>query len=267
MTLTAEPITSVSKTSTSVRKALGLLDAFRDGTHAVGVSEISRRAGIPKSTAFRLLATLEECGFVERVGPLGTDYQLTWRVFELGNRVEHCVPRGLRDIALPYMSELWAAHHRAVHLAALAGDEVVILEKIHGHQAGRLLMSTIGGRTAAHRTSLGKAILAFSSKETVDAALARPLAPRTQYSLVHPGQLVHQLHQAQREGVAYDREESTLGLTSVAAPILRHRRAVAAISISSPTSGFSEGLAEAVKTAARGITNALRALDLANEGQ
>lgn len=251
---TSSEMASVPDTSTSVLKALQLLEAFCSTSREIGVSELSRRAGVHKSTAFRLLTTLEQGGFVDRIG---TKYRLAWRIFELGNRVEHCAPRGLRDLALPYLSELYTASGRAVHLAVLRGSDVVYLEKIHSHRSTRLSTS-IGGRMAASCSALGKAILAFSDKEVVDSLLAAPLPRLTQYSITEPVRFVKQLHQIQREGVAYDREEAALGLTCVSAPIIRQGRAIAAVSISSPTNGFNAAASvELVRNAAQGISAAL----------
>lgn len=255
--LSSAPVTATdgqTDTSTSVLKALQLLDAFCRTSQEVGVSELSRRAGIHKSTAFRLLTTLEQGGFIDRVG---TKYRLSWRMFELGNRVEHCAPQGLRDVALPYLSELFTASGRAVHLAVLHGSDIVYLEKIHSHKSTRL-PSTIGGRMAATCSALGKAILAFSDKAVVQDVLARPLPRFTQYSITQAPRLIGQLHQVQREGVAHDREEAALGLTCVAAPITRQGRAVASISISSPTIGFNAAtMGELVRDAAKGVSQTL----------
>lgn len=248
------PAEPTPDSSTSVSKALQLLDAFRNATASLGVSDLARRAGVPKSTAFRLLANLEQGGFIERVG---TKYQLSWSIFELGNRVEQCKPKGLRDVALPFLSELYVASGRAVHMAVLDGADVVYLEKIHGHKAVRL-PSYIGGRIPASCSALGKAMLAFSDQETVMNAVRMPMPRRTQYSITHPGRLINQLHQVQQDGVAYDHEEVALGLTCVGAPILRRGRAVAAVSISAPTTGFAaETFRRMVRSTAAGITEAL----------
>src|SRR3712207_5088672 len=84
--------------ATSVGKALALMEAFDSPAASIGVTELARRAGLPKSTAFRLLAVLEVGNFVERNG---NRYCLGRRLFELGNMVSYCRPRNLRDIALP----------------------------------------------------------------------------------------------------------------------------------------------------------------------
>ncbi|MFP5071992.1 IclR family transcriptional regulator [Pseudonocardia nantongensis] len=221
--------------STSVNKSLQLLDSFTSADLSLGVSELARRAHIPKSTAFRLLSYLEEGGYVERVG---TDYRLGWRLFELGNRVQHCRPQGLRDIALPYLSELYASTRHVAHLGVLEGKDVVYLEKIHGHHAVRT-PTTVGSRLPAACVGLGKAMLAFSAPDVVRTVLTAGLQRRTRYSISESGRLLRELARTRSDGLAVDREEAALGLTCVAAPILVGGRPVAAISVSGGTSRFN----------------------------
>ena len=221
--------------TTSVTKALQLLDAFRGSVGALGVSELARRSGLPKSTAFRLLATLESSGYVERVGRA---YQLAWRLFELGNGVSACRPKGLRDIATPFLSELHSRTRWVTQLAVLDGGDVIYLEKIRGHEAVRI-PSNVGGRVPANCSGLGKAMLAFSDSETIREVVEAGLARRTPYSIVDPGRFVNELRRIRNTGVSVDREEVALGLTCVAAPILFDGRAIAAVSVSGPSARFN----------------------------
>lgn len=239
----------------SVSKALTLLDCFRDATNPLGVSELARRASLPKSTAFRLLSYLEEAGYVERVGK---HYRVGWKLFELGNRVGYCRPGRLRDIATPYLTELFAQTHYVVHLAVLDGTDVVYLEKIHGHQAPPT-PTRVGGRMPASCCALGKAILSRSPAEKVREVLLGGLRRRTPYSLAEPGRLLADLSRVRTRSVAFDREEAALGLTCVGAPILRDEVAVAAISVSGPTTRFDPAvIAPAVQQAASRIGFDLR---------
>ena len=243
-----------TSSATSVGKALQILDAFRGSGSALGVSELSRCVGVPKSTTFRLLASLEQGGFVVRTG---TKYKLSRRVFELGNRVDECLPSGLRDVALPFLSELFVASGRTVHMAVLDGADVVYLDKIHGHLAPPV-PSTIGGRIPANCSALGKALLAHGTADTLRGYLGGPLARRTPYSITEPGRLVNQLRQIRATGEAFDREEVLLGLTCVAVPVMHRGRPVAAVSISSPTTGFApEAYGRLLRKAASGISLAL----------
>ncbi|MBM0127413.1 IclR family transcriptional regulator [Pimelobacter simplex] len=237
---------------TSVAKALRLLDAFRQGGGRVGVTELARRASLPKSTAFRLLAHLERSGYVERVG---TDYRLGWRLFELGNQVQVCAPHGLRQIATPYLSEVYASTGHVTQLAVLDGVDVVYLEKIHGRRAVRT-PTAVGTRMPAACVALGKAILAFSEPGVVRVVLDAGLERRTPYSFAEPGQFARELHRIRTNGIALDREEAALGLACVAAPILVGGRPIAAISVSMPATRFDAGaVAARVRQAAKQIAD------------
>ena len=143
---------AASSAATSVNKALLLLDCFRSAGPSLGVSEIARLAGVPKSTTFRLLSHLRRSGYVERHG---TAYRLGWRVFELGNRVPQCQPYGLRDISRPYMIDLHIRTALTVHLGVLEGNDVVYLRRStgsaqdrppHGSAAGCLRHASAWGR-------------------------------------------------------------------------------------------------------------------------
>lgn len=217
--------------STSVGKALHLLDSFRNAGPTLGVTELARRAGVPKSTAFRLLAYLEQGGFVERAG---TNYRLAWRLFELGNRVQHCRPRGLRDVAVPHMSDLHARTNHTVHLAVLEGSDIIYLEKIHGKNSVRT-PTNVGSRVPAACTGLGKSILAMSDPETVQRVLREGLTRRTPYTIVDPNRFLAELAAVRANGVAIDREEAALGLSCVAAPIMVKGEVIGAVSMSLPS--------------------------------
>jgi IclR family transcriptional regulator, KDG regulon repressor len=236
---------------TSVGKALRLLDAFRTMGPIAGVSELARATGLPKSTAFRLLSQLERSGFLERTG---TDYRLNRLVFELGNRVSDCTPGDLRSIAGPFLSELFLQSRYVVHLAVLDDTDVLYLDKIHGH-GGIKVPSTVGGRMRASFSGLGKAMLAFGHRDAVERILEDGLTRRTRHSIAAPGLFLAELRRVADHGVAFDREEAALGLTCVAAPVVHHGRAIAALSVSGPTGRFDPAqLAARVRSAAHEIS-------------
>jgi DNA-binding IclR family transcriptional regulator len=240
---------------TSVGKALAILDAFDGADPFLGVSDIARRAGLPKSTAFRLLLSLAEQGYVER---RGVQYCLGTHLFELGNQVSWCRPRNLRETALPYMCELQNLTNRTVHLAVLDGCEVLYIEKVQGHKPVAA-PTRVGGRVPARNTALGKAILAYSPDSAVERVLAANAVPRTRYSIASPRVFREELAEIRRSGYAFDREESKLGLTCVAAPILRSGEALAAISISGTVGDFDpDRIARRVRATADAIAAKLR---------
>lgn len=236
----------------SVEKALALIEVFEEPGIMLRLSEIARRSGVRKSTAFRLIGILVDAGFVERVGD---HYRLGVRLFELGTRTSYFRPRSICDAATPYMCDLHAATSLTVHLAILEGNDVLYLKKVGGSVRAP---SRVGGRIPAATTALGKAMLAFSSPEVVVDALSS-LEASTRYTIAQAQVFADEFSTIRRDGVAYDREESRLGLECVAAPIVKDGCPVAAISLSSATQGFdSRTVAERVRYAAAQIEKRLR---------
>ncbi|XVV15137.1 IclR family transcriptional regulator [Actinoplanes sp. CA-131856] len=217
-------------------RTLDVLSAFNGSRSVLGVSEIAVRAGVPKSTAHRLLAVLQQRGYVRHDG---SRYRLTEQVFELGSRASW--PRGIRDRAVPFMAELHHETLQTVHLAVLHEGHVLYVEKIFGHQA-QPCPTAVGSRNPVHATALGKSMLAFSPDETVEAAMTTELTALTRHTLTVPESLRRDLLQARQDGVASEVEECRLGLACVAAPILDKATgaAMAALSISSPAVRFNK---------------------------
>jgi IclR family transcriptional regulator, KDG regulon repressor len=244
---TAEPVPSAAK-------ALMLLDVFVGAPPSLGVTEIAREAGVSKSTAFRLLGILVDHGFVVRHG---SRYGLGDRLFELGSHTAYSRPRSIRDVATPFIADLYATYRSTVHLAVLDGSMVLYLEKLYGAMHLRS-SSHVGSKLPATYTGVGKALLAFSEPQVVRSLLSAELPRRTRYSITSPSILLAELEQVRRDGFAVDREESTLGIRCYAAPILVGERLVAAVSICTASSNVrSQRLVSAVMDAAVGISRAL----------
>jgi DNA-binding IclR family transcriptional regulator len=119
--------------------------------------------------------------------------------------------------------------------------------------------SRVGGRLPAHCTAVGKAMLAVSPPAVLDALLAAGLAQRTAFTITNPGVLKRQLATAARAGVAYEREESDLGVTCAASPVYGFgRQVVAAVSITGPVGRLRpERYAPAVHLAALALSRRL----------
>jgi len=215
----------------AIDKAISLLVAFGDrASTGLGVSELARRAQLSKSTAFRVLGMLERNGVVERVG---TNYRLGARLHELGWAVYAPGHERIRDLLTPFVTDLYELTRETVQLATLHGTEVVYLAKLYGHRPVPS-PSRIGGRLPAHCTAVGKALLAYDP-DAAAAALCVPLRRFTAHTITDPVMLAAELDTIRREGIAFDNEESQLGLNCVAAPVISPRGGVvAALSISGP---------------------------------
>ncbi|MFB9727702.1 IclR family transcriptional regulator [Haloechinothrix salitolerans] len=239
--------------ATAARLA-ALLAAFRPGDDALGVSELARRTGLPKTSVHRLSQHLTEHGLLEHDG---TALRLGLKLFEIGQLAVR--QRGLVDTARPLLADLREATHNTVHLAVLEGVEVVYLDVLRGPDAPRL-PSRIGGRFPAHATGVGKAILAFSPDGVVDEVLSGGLPRISRRTITSPALLRRQLAKIRDEGTAYEREESSIGTVCVASPILDAAgHAVAAISVAGSVNRIrTERLAPAVRTTALALSRTLR---------
>jgi DNA-binding IclR family transcriptional regulator len=214
--------------SSSVDKAAALLLAFARTGGCATLTELAREAGIPKSTAHRLLGSLKSAGLVDRNE---MDWYLLGPLARLGTLALRGETALLREVALPYMVELYEDTHENVHLAMLDSHEIVYLEKVYGHRSTPS-PSRVGRRAPCHTSGLGKAMLAFSDESTVREIIGDGLRPMTPRSIVLPRVLARQLEAIRDTGVAFDLEETREGLTCVAVPIISPAgRPVAAVSV------------------------------------
>ncbi|MFF5085029.1 IclR family transcriptional regulator [Actinoplanes sp. NPDC000266] len=228
--------TAVASEPTAVDKALILLTSFGPQSHTgIGVSELSRRSGLTKSTTFRLLGVLQRNGMVERAG---SDYRLGRVLHELGGHVYSPANERLGALLTPYLAEIYEMTHETVHLAVLQGTNVLYVNKLFGHRGVRS-PSRLGGQVPAYCTGVGKVLLAYDAEAT-EATLRQGLRPVTAHTIVDSAELRTHLSQVRRDGVAFDNGEVLDGLTCVAAPIFGpDGRPVAAISVSGPTGRFA----------------------------
>lgn len=156
-------------------RVTSILEAFDEDDRGLGLSELAVRAGLPKSTVSRLVATLVRQRYLERDGKR---IHLGIRLFELGQLAEQ--PRELRIAALPVMADLRNRTGHNAHLAIRDGDHLVCLAAMRGPGAPPLAPRT-GGRVAVDATALGDAMLGRSN--TADAGHESPDGVRT---IAHP---------------------------------------------------------------------------------
>lgn len=231
-------MTAPMKTSdkrSAIDKAMDVLKSFEANAYTgLGVTEIARRTNLPKSTAFRVLASLQENGAIERVGEM---YRLGKMVQELGQTDDADKHELIRDVLTPFLADLYTRTKQTVHLAVLDGTDVVYLNKLYGYSHVRS-PSRIGGRVPAYCTAVGKVLLAHNQETTLK-VLSEPLRAWTPNTITDPQKFRTELEIVRRENLAYDRAEILRGLNCVAAPILdRNRRPIAALSVSGPVGKF-----------------------------
>lgn len=249
-----------STTGSVTTRALQVLEAFSVDRPELSLTELARRAGLPLSTAHRLVHDLTRWGALER----GFDgrYHVGLRLWEVGA----LAPRGLglRELAMPFLEDLSQVTHENVQLAVREGLEVVFVERIAGRRAVPVL-TRVGGRFPMHPTGVGLVVLAHAPVEVQEQVLAAPLARFTPRTIVVPQELRQVLAEVRRLGYAVSDRQVTMDSVSVAAPVWgRSGEVEAALSIVIRHDGVPpSSLVPAVQAAARGISRALGAPDLA----
>jgi DNA-binding IclR family transcriptional regulator len=242
-------------TESSLSRGLSLLELFSPDESEMSISEMARRTGMPKSTTHRLVGDLLRWGALEK-GRGGV--RLGVRLFELG----HLVPdhSRLRELAIPFAHSLNEITHLTSNLAVREGSEIIYIEKISSRDL-KVPHSRVGGRLPMHCTALGKAILAYSSTAFVDAVLDGDLTRLTPKTITEPAALRREIANVRQTRVAYDFEESQLGLFCVGAPIFaRTGRVVGAISVTGATSrSQARSFAGVVLASAQALSHALGA--------
>jgi DNA-binding IclR family transcriptional regulator len=203
-----------------------ILASFDGCDHALALSEISHRVGLPKSTVHRLANQLCAVGWLERNSG---GYRVGLKLLELGSVALQRT--GLREVAFKHIHSLALRTGLAVHLAILDRGEVVYLDRIA--MTRFTLPTRVGGREPAYCTALGKAILAFEDQDSQASALA-DMPRRTEFTIIEPRAMQAALESTRRTGVAYDREEAYKGLGCVASPIRSGGRAIGAVSVTGP---------------------------------
>jgi DNA-binding IclR family transcriptional regulator len=242
------------RNDSSFMRGLSILDAFQAEDTELSLTQIANRVGLPKSTAHRLVADLVTWGGLERTD---TGLRLGMRLFELGRFVP--VQRELAEIALPFLEDLYNITKKTVNLAVLNKSEIVYVEKLEAPDAPTDLRS--GSRLPVHCTALGKAMLAFSPPVLSDQIAQTGLVPVTERSITSVAVFRRELAGVRTTRLAFDREETALGLFCIGTPIFDARGTlVGAVSVSSLESIMgAKSLGPALLTVARALSRELGA--------
>ncbi len=239
-----------------IDRALGLLGAFDPEHRHLSLSELGRRAGLPLSTARRQAERLVAWGALER-SP-GGGYVVGLRLWEVASLAPRAV--GLREVAMPFMEDLWEATRQHVLLAVLDGDEALLVERRSSRSAVTVAYR-VGERLPLHGTGVGLVLLAYASTELQSRVCAGEVGVSPTSPAPDPARLRQSLERVRHTGVAVINRGSPAPVVSVAAPLRgRGDEVVAALSIVVPAGGPSPRMVEpAVRSAARAVSRGLGA--------
>jgi DNA-binding IclR family transcriptional regulator len=214
----------------AVHRVLSILKTFSGERAGLNLTEVSRRVGLSKATAHRLLRVLEQEGFLTRSAENG-EFQLGPEIIVLGARALANVDlRGVARQELRFLSETSGDD---ASLESLVGTEVLILDEVRGQNLLGLT-TEVGTRWPAHATATGKVLLAFAEEP-----MAKPhggLAAATTHTITSWKRWTETLAEVRDRGYATNLEELVYGYSSVAAPVRdRGGKVVAAVSLGGST--------------------------------
>ena len=224
---------ATTKNIQSVQRAFAILESFqKSGRKERSVKEIAVSLGLNKSTAFGLINTLAELGYLQQNAE-NQKYYLGLKLLTFSNAIQ--TQSSMIQIAHPYLEQLSSRYGETAHCAVERGGSVVYVDKVSS--SGAITVNTsIGTENYMHCTGVGKCILAYLPPELQEQVLAAPLAVKTPGTITNPRQLREELVQIRARGYATDDGEESIGLSCVAVPVFSASgKILCAISVSGMT--------------------------------
>lgn len=235
-------------------KALDLLEALAE-CRQVGLSDLSRQAHVHKTSAYRILATLESRGYVVKDGRLRT-YMPGPKLIAVSATFMSGL--GLVQVARPVLEAVHAEFGETVNLAVLNERAVLYIDVLESPR-GLRMAARVGTRDAMHSTALGKAFLSCLPPRELKRLLTGYDWERlTRRTIRTADAFERELAGVRQRGYAVDDEENEIGARCVGVPIQnRDGRPIGALSISGPASRLRHSLlrriGERLKAAAQEI--------------
>lgn len=210
----------------TLKKGLIILDGLQN--QDMTLQDVIQTFSFNKSTAFRLLYTLEMMGYIKKVNHY---YSLTNKMASLSTSYSIKTTW----LSVPPLQQLSQEVGETSYVGILYGTNVITAQVIDGPHSIRA-HSEVGDQAPVHLSALGKVILAFLDEKKLEGVLKDlELIQQTKNSFVDLHLLKEHLKVIRMQGYAIDDEETEVGLRCIAAPILTDEGVIAAIAISGPT--------------------------------
>ena len=240
----------------SVDRAVRVLECFHD-SELLGITDISNKLGLYKSTTFGLVNTLASHRLLEQ-DPATGKYRLGIEMFRLGSKTRI----NIREVCLPHIRQLVQELGETVNLVIRDGQNVVYIEKQESPHSMRIC-TQIGQRSPFYCTAVGKVMLAFMDPAECNQLIDEThLEAKTEFTITDPAELRKEVALTRQRGFGIDAEEFEYGLYCVAVPILNQAgMPVAALSCSGPRQRMTEENVQKIYTQllrhARELTSSL----------
>lgn len=246
-----------NKSATALR-ALQVMETLAAADRPISVWEVADGIGADRSTAYRMLMTLLEAGYVTRDASL-KNYQLGYKLLSLTRNLFNKNERSA--LVAEALTRISNRTGESVHYCVLDGDATVLVQRAKGTQLVAVDFQ-IGDRSPLHCTSIGKAILAYQDIRRVEEVIAKGLPRMAVKTIIDADRFRRELEKVRAQGYAYDDREFHDDMRCVAVPVFEKYGAVqSGISLSGPASRYTlaklEELRREAADAARGLSQQL----------
>ncbi len=211
-----------------------IINCFSHQDSYLGLTQISSRIGLPKSTTHRLVSSMEQNGFIGRA-PDGRQYMLGYQFLHWASVVQSTL--SLHEQARPLLEELVRTTAETAVLTVRDGDWAVCLDKFDSSHPVRLEM-TVGKRIPLHAGSSAKVLMAYLKPEKIEGIVRKTGLPRLlKNTITDPQRLQNELARIRKAGFATSFEERDFEAAGVTAPVFNaDHEVVAGLGIVGPTS-------------------------------
>ncbi len=225
-----------------ISRAASILRALEANPDGLSLGEIAKVVGLSRSTVQRIVDALDHENLV--LASTGSGVRLGPALLRLAAATRYRIS----EIARETMEELSLETGETVDLAVADNEKVVVLDQVAGTH--RLMaVSAVGGSFPLHCSANGKAVLAtFDESRLAKFKKKASLAKHTKNTITTWGTLERELERIRETGVAYDREENSVGICAVAVALRGPTGEIASISMPVPTQRFLENEATLVKS-------------------
>ncbi|MCX8509708.1 MAG: IclR family transcriptional regulator [Rhodobacteraceae bacterium] len=225
--------------STTVAKALSLLDYFSESEPEIGLSELARRSGADKATVHRMLGVMCDYGLLEKRGDARL-YRLGAGILRLAKVRETAFP--VSSVFQHSLDTLSAETGETAHASLISGRALATIGVCESSRGSRVSL-VAGEILPMHSTASGLIVLAFSRPEFVDRILNEPLAAKTSRTITDPHVLKARLKELRLAGFAESDQTNEDDVYGVAVPVFDNNGdAVGAIAVATPAHRMTSDL-------------------------
>ena len=243
--------------SATLKKGLLVLEYIkkRSGTT---LKDVQKEFELSKSTAFRLLTTLEDMGYTYKIQ---TRYYLN-----PNNFIERSEKRSIREwTSLNSVYQIARNLQMSTYLGKVDGTSLVMSQVLHA-PFERKAEDEIGNRTELHQTALGKVVLAHYDEDRRKSLMNRmQLEPTTENTFQDSQAFYYHLKMIGEDGYAFDDEELAIGIRCIAVPVYRNSEVIAALAVAAPPEDITKrNMKEIVSKlhhSSKAVTEEIEALD------